>query len=866
MGRKPFKDSISDTFQRLFPHRLLSLRNHLNYRLAHLHYLLYPGLRHRFTGRLYRILASSLPVVRRQLLKGSKTAHFGGQAILKAFKTPNQSQNRSAQRGQSFNFNRGAETIHSKKAGAVGLQRKTHGRYLKQLDKNMQGLGSQSDGGGWGGFRKSVGEYVYGGGTGSPENHSGPTPVESRSGRRQRLADYVRAANEIRQSYYTPATGTRGGRWNDEAGQEQASSQELMEYVANGKEEIVLFPTYGRKRIKGQRVDNSLEGTQDPVGELDQGHKEEDVVADVDIRGWIYTPHTALPPSRKNRVVIAAMTRLCGIPSLSNISPGPAEASDNSSGGFSEHEAAQIQAIESSGAGGSYSALGAAASRLPGWIGSRISAQPPPGPSTQQQPTHSLSRSEIEDLHKAMQTRLAPFLTTPSFHMPLTVFLYNDRHAISTSLRTDNLGHFAIRQPVHFLPDHVRVLAGEALCAEEDIRYIDPQAGISLISDIDDTIKISGIGTGLREMFRNVFTRDMSTMPVPGVSEWFNSLAARPLGVQIHYLSNSPWQLYPFLRDLMIGHMKLPRGTWHLKKYSGFVQGIFEPVAERKKESLEGLMRDFPGRKWILVGDGGEGDLEVYTDVVKRWPGKVIAVYIRDVSGIGETVVGAAEDKGHISDERKENHATPPGQTDSLIDLTPPQSRSEDLLSQLHMESPGNSPAGLSHAGDGPVKSNSTRKQPPPRPAKPSQLRAESRNNLLNSNDEDSNLIDLEGPRRANTFNSDQDPTLALYDGREYGTPSPPRPPPRRVATSASMYSSTSRNPTNLGSNSTTASLNGDAGMQPKILDKKAELWKRRWEYADQVLAEQGILLRSWKVGQDVQQECLALTRAYMGL
>ena len=43
-------------------------------------------------------------------------------------------------------------------------------------------------------------------------------------------------------------------------------------------------------------------------------------------------------------------------------------------------------------------------------------------------------------------------------------------------------------------------------------------------------------------------------------------------------------------------------------------------------------MADFPDRRFVLVVDSGEADLEVYTDVVMANPGRVLAAYIRDVT------------------------------------------------------------------------------------------------------------------------------------------------------------------------------------------------------------------------------------------
>ncbi|KAJ9622082.1 hypothetical protein H2203_006963 [Taxawa tesnikishii (nom. ined.)] len=118
-------------------------------------------------------------------------------------------------------------------------------------------------------------------------------------------------------------------------------------------------------------------------------------------------------------------------------------------------------------------------------------------------------------------------------------------------------------------------------------------------------------------------------LTIQGVREWYNKLA--DMGVKFHYVSNSPYQLYPVLTSFF-SHAGLPKGTFHLKQYTGMFQGIFEPVAERKKSTLDKLMRDFPERKWILVGDSGEADLEVYTDVVMEYPNRILGIFIRDVT------------------------------------------------------------------------------------------------------------------------------------------------------------------------------------------------------------------------------------------
>ncbi|KAL8849828.1 MAG: hypothetical protein Q9198_011126, partial [Flavoplaca austrocitrina] len=227
-----------------------------------------------------------------------------------------------------------------------------------------------------------------------------------------------------------------------------------------------------------------------------------------------------------------------------------------------------------------------------------------------------------------MMLRLKPFLTTPLPSTPLTVFFYNEKSSRSRTIYTNEAGHFNLRAALDFIPTHVRVLASDRLSATDEIHITEPQ-GVSLITDVDDTIKHSAIGAGAREVFRNVFIRDLGDLRIDGVKEWYTKMTS--MGVKLHYVSNMPWQLFPVLMSFLSG-AGLPKGSFHLKHYTGMLQGIFEPVAERKKGTLERILSDFPSRRFILVGDSGEADLELYTELVQANPGRILGVFIRDVT------------------------------------------------------------------------------------------------------------------------------------------------------------------------------------------------------------------------------------------
>jgi phosphatidate phosphatase APP1 len=239
-----------------------------------------------------------------------------------------------------------------------------------------------------------------------------------------------------------------------------------------------------------------------------------------------------------------------------------------------------------------------------------------------------MSAAELAEANARLMARLRHFLAIPMANTPISVFFYNNDISKQRTIYTNPSGHFSISAALDFIPTHVRILASDKLSATEEVIITD-SSGISVISDIDDTIKHSAISSGAREIFRNAFIRDLADLTIDGVREWYTRMAE--LGVKFHYVSNSPWQLYPVIAKYF-SLAGLPNGSFHLKQYSGMLQGIFEPVAERKKSTLDKIARDFPERRFILIGDSGEADLEVYTDFVLENPGRVVGVFIRDVT------------------------------------------------------------------------------------------------------------------------------------------------------------------------------------------------------------------------------------------
>jgi len=77
--------------------------------------------------------------------------------------------------------------------------------------------------------------------------------------------------------------------------------------------------------------------------------------------------------------------------------------------------------------------------------------------------------------------------------------------------------------------------------------YLLSPTGLSVISDIDDTIKVSEVGD--REaLLRNTFLKPYN--PLPGMAEVYAGWATNS-GASFQYVTASPWQLYPDLTAFM---------------------------------------------------------------------------------------------------------------------------------------------------------------------------------------------------------------------------------------------------------------------------------------------------------------------------
>ncbi|MDR2872088.1 MAG: DUF2183 domain-containing protein [Xanthomonadaceae bacterium] len=166
---------------------------------------------------------------------------------------------------------------------------------------------------------------------------------------------------------------------------------------------------------------------------------------------------------------------------------------------------------------------------------------------------------------------------------------------------------------------------------ERGSAWLVPTHGISIVSDIDDTIKDSGV-LDRKTLLRNTFLNDFK--PVAGMAGWYSRLRAHDQNVAFHYLSSSPIQLYPPLQDFL-EKWEFPGGTIHLRESTSWRTVIATRNASQahKRRVLMKLLTDFPERHFILIGDSGEADPEIYAEFARSHPKQITAIFIRDITG-----------------------------------------------------------------------------------------------------------------------------------------------------------------------------------------------------------------------------------------
>ena len=222
-----------------------------------------------------------------------------------------------------------------------------------------------------------------------------------------------------------------------------------------------------------------------------------------------------------------------------------------------------------------------------------------------------------------------------------------------TTTITDNEGYYRLAMEVPAAAKETLwgeaevALVGGALVTRQPVLQILSGARIGIISDIDDTVLYSGI-THWKTAAQLTFLGNARTRkPLPGVALFYQALQAGADGRSrnpLFYVSSSPWNLYDLLDDFMALNA-IPHGPIFLRDL-GTDAGKFikSPGHGHKLEQARELIHRFPALRWVLLGDSGQADAELYAEAAGEFGDRIAAIYIRDVDPGVDSVFDSATD------------------------------------------------------------------------------------------------------------------------------------------------------------------------------------------------------------------------------
>jgi phosphatidate phosphatase APP1 len=168
------------------------------------------------------------------------------------------------------------------------------------------------------------------------------------------------------------------------------------------------------------------------------------------------------------------------------------------------------------------------------------------------------------------------------------------------------------------------------------VYVVDPAARFGMISDVDDTVMVTALPRPFLAAWNTFVLDEHARRPVPGMAVLYERFTRAHIGAPVIYLSTGAWNVAPTLTRFLSRNL-YPPGALLLTDWGPTHDRLFRSGLEHKRESLRRIVREFPEIRWLLVGDDGQHDEEIYGEFARANQGNVAAVCIRQLS-TGEAV------------------------------------------------------------------------------------------------------------------------------------------------------------------------------------------------------------------------------------
>jgi phosphatidate phosphatase APP1 len=153
---------------------------------------------------------------------------------------------------------------------------------------------------------------------------------------------------------------------------------------------------------------------------------------------------------------------------------------------------------------------------------------------------------------------------------------------------------------------------------------------IGVVCDIDDTVMVTALPRPFLAAWNSFVRDEHARRPVPGMAVLMERLIRQYPGSPIIYLSTGAWNVYPTLTRFLTRHL-YPHGSLLLTDWGPTHDRWFRSGQAHKRDNLRRLVAEFPTIRWILIGDDGQHDEDIYAEFAREFPDNVRAIAIREL-------------------------------------------------------------------------------------------------------------------------------------------------------------------------------------------------------------------------------------------
>ncbi len=174
------------------------------------------------------------------------------------------------------------------------------------------------------------------------------------------------------------------------------------------------------------------------------------------------------------------------------------------------------------------------------------------------------------------------------------------------------------------------------ISAEGQVRIVSKEEKRIIVSDIDDTVLISHSTQTFSKLKLMLLKNALTRLPFKGVAAFYRALERGKNKTSFNpffYVSSSEWNLYDLLENFF-DHNNLPKGVFMLRKLEHNILKFWKSGQgnhDHKYEKIKFLLELYPNQRFILIGDSGQKDPEIYNRLAHDNPGRIETIYIRKI-------------------------------------------------------------------------------------------------------------------------------------------------------------------------------------------------------------------------------------------